>query len=359
MPITQDNRVPLGNLSLNNANYAKKDEFYTQLVDIEEELKHYTDFFADKVVFCNCDDPFESNFFRYFVEHFNILGLKKLIATCYSESNLAHAQGQVKTPYKAIITSVPTSFKPGCDIERSSRILFGYEGNTLQQLAGDGDFRSDECVELLGEADVVVTNPPFSLFREYIAQLVAHNKKFIVIGNINAVTYKEIIPLILDGKLWLGPSIHSGDRKFFVPDNYPLDAGNCGTDADGRRYICVKGVRWFTNVDYGGRHLEIDLAGQYVKDQYPKYDNYDAIEVKNVASIPGDYDGLMGVPITFLDKYSPDQFEVISLANGNSRTTMPKEVLERVGYVATLGDKGGVCLINGQRKYARWIIQRR
>jgi len=314
-----------GNRDLNQAARAKKDEFYTQLTDIEKELRHYKDFFKGKTVFCNCDDPYESNFFKYFAMSFNHLGLKKLMATCYQTSPIVYTQlnlfgeDQVITeaprkPYKVEITEVSDENGDGrvdlADVES----LMQNKKNTLTLLEGDGDFRSEECIELLKQADVVVTNPPFSLFREYVAQLMAYQKKFLIIGNVNAVTYKEIFPLIMQNKLWLGASIHSGDREFRVPDSYPLRAAGYRVDENGAKYIRVKGVRWFTNLDYEQRHEDLILFRNYTPEAYPKYDNYDAIEVSKTADIPCDYDGAMGVPITFLDKYCPDQFEIIGMA---------------------------------------------
>lgn len=236
-----------GNKNLNDAIKAKKDEFYTQLSDIEKKLKYYKDAFNGKVVLCNCDDPRVSNFFHYFAYNFERLGLKKL--------------------------------------------------------KGNGDFRSEECVALLKQADIVVTNPPFSLFREYVAQLIQYQKKFVIMGKITSVSMKEIFPLIKNNKVWLGASIHSDDRKFFVPDDYELYASGCGIDENGKRYIRVKGIRWFTNLDNKDRHEEMILYKKYNEEDYPKYVNYDAIEVGKTADIPCDYYGEMGVPITFLDKY--------------------------------------------------------
>lgn len=316
-----------GNRDLNQAARAKKDEFYTQLTDIEKELRHYKDFFKGKTVFCNCDDPYESNFFKYFAMSFNHLGLKKLMATCYQTSPIVYtqlnlfgedkaiaAEKSARKPYKVEITEVSDENGDGrvdlADVES----LMQNKKNTLTLLEGDGDFRSEECIELLKQADVVVTNPPFSLFREYVAQLMAYQKKFLIIGNVNAVTYKEIFPLIMQNKLWLGASIHSGDREFRVPDSYPLRAAGYRVDENGAKYIRVKGVRWFTNLDYEQRHEDLILFRNYTPEAYPKYDNYDAIEVSKTADIPCDYDGAMGVPITFLDKYCPDQFEIIGMA---------------------------------------------
>ncbi len=311
-----------------NAKRAKMDEFYTQLPDIEAEMRHYKDHFKGKTVFCNCDDPYESNFFRYFALNFNFLGLKKLIATCYAGSPIAGQQLLISDveglkprvtkpglPHKIEITEVSgTDPDGGLSLVDVACLIKGGK-NTLMLLDGDGDFRSPECIELLKEADIVVTNPPFSLFREYIAQLVEHEKKFIIIGNVNAVTYKEFFKLLQDNKVWFGQSIHSGDREFRVPDHYPLQAAGFRVDENGVKYIRVKGVRWFTNLDFKDRHEDITLYKQYSPEEYPRYVNYDAIEVSRTADIPYDYDGEMGVPITFLDKYNPEQFEII----GSSR----------------------------------------
>ena len=312
-----------GNVNLSAAKTAKKDEFYTQLTDIEKEMRYYRKHFKDKTVFCNCDDPFESNFFKYFVLNFNRLGLKKLIATCYTGSPIANKQLSIfdilgeseetqNKPYKAVVTTVYDKTGDGGVDMLDVAELFKSGENELTELEGDGDFRSPECLELLDEADIVVTNPPFSLFREYVGVLVAHQKKFIIIGNVNAVKYRETFPLIMSNELWLGASIHSGDRAFFVPDDYPLDAAGCGIDeATGRKYIRVKGVRWFTNLDIKQRHEDLILVKRYDPDYYRRFDNYDAIIVDSVADIPCDYSDVMGVPITFLDKYNPGQFEII------------------------------------------------
>ena len=312
-----------GNKNLNSAKTARKDEFYTQLTDIEKEMRYYRKHFKDKTVLCNCDDPFESNFFKYFVLNFNRLGLKKLIATCYTGSPIANKQLSIfdilgeseetqNKPYKAVVTTVYDKTGDGGVDMLDVAELFKSGENELTELEGDGDFRSPECLELLDEADIVVTNPPFSLFREYVGVLVAHQKKFIIIGNVNAVKYRETFPLIMSNELWLGASIHSGDRAFFVPDDYPLDAAGCGIDeATGRKYIRVKGVRWFTNLDIKQRHEDLILVKRYDPDYYRRFDNYDAIIVDSVADIPCDYSDVMGVPITFLDKYNPGQFDII------------------------------------------------
>ena len=321
-----------GNKDLRNANREKKDEFYTQLEDIELELKHYRKEFKDKVIFCNCDDPYESNFFKYFAMNFNTFGLKKLIATCYATSPIVNTQLSLfdiietpptetednKRPYKIEITEVLDYNEDGAVDLADVEFLLRSKKNTLTLLNGNGDFRSEECVELLKQADIVITNPPFSLFREYVAQLIEYDKKFIIIGNINALTYREIFALFKKNKMWLGYSIHSGDREFRVPNDYPLNASGYRVDSEGNKYIRVKGVRWYTNIDYEERHQDLLLYKPYLEEEYPKYYNFDAINVDKTVEIPCDYDGIMGVPITFIDKYNPDQFEIIGLGISNS-----------------------------------------
>ena len=361
----------MANKNLNAAKTAKKDEFYTQMGDIERELQHYWPHFRDKVVLCNCDDPYASNFFKYFALNFNQLGLKKLICTCFDGSpvqgmelqlpfewepevdELAQAAepaslygGQRKSAYKVEISEVKDMNGDGAVDLSDVQYLLKNDKNAISLLKQHGDFRSQECIELLKEADIVVTNPPFSLFREYIAQLVKYEKKFLIIGNVNAITYKEVFPLIKNNKLWLGPSITSGDRKFNVPDNYPLNAAGCGIDPDGRKYIRVKGVRWFTNLDHNKRHEELDLVNRYSQEEYPTYDNYDAIEVGRTSDIPCDYPRTMGVPITFLDKYNPEQFEIIGMMSGAK------------GEFLTNGNDGRAKFyVNGKGVYARILIR--
>ena len=297
--------MPSGNKDLHKAANAKKDEFYTQLSVIEDELKYYKDQFKGKIVYCNCDDPRFSNFFHYFSYNFEKLGLKKLISSCYKNQNMdLFSQSDSE---QAIYLEY--------DGDKNNNRVPDIEEIGTEFFIGDGDFRSKESIELLKQADIVVTNPPFSLFREYIDQLSKYEKKFLIIGNINAVTYKETFKLIKNNELWLGASIHSGDREFGVPDDYPLNAAGCRVDENGRKFIRVKGVRWFTNLDYKERHEDLILYKRYAPEEYPKYENYDAIEVSKTAEIPYDYDGEMGVPITFLDKYNPDQFKIIGLAN--------------------------------------------
>ena len=288
----------MANKNLNKAKEAKKDEFYTQLEDINNEMRHYREHFRGKTVLCNCDDPRVSNFFTYFAYNFEYLGLKKLITTCYKNQDMDLFSTNKSEQAVYLIYEGDKNGNRIPDVEEIG----------VQPLKGDGDFRSAECVELLKEADIVVTNPPFSLFREFVAQLMAYDKKFLIIGNVNALSYKEIFPLIQSNRMWFGASIHSGDRKFWVPDDYELNAAGCGIDETGR-----KGVRWFTNLDYKERHEDLILYKLYAPEEYPRYVNYDAIEVSRTEYIPCDYDGVMGVPITFIDKYNPDQFEIIGI----------------------------------------------
>ncbi len=351
-----------GNATLNNAFIVKKDEFYTQYEDVVVEMMKHRSHLKGKTILCNCDDPFESAFFRFFILHFDDLELSGLISTCYSESSLAGKEYPLSggtSAYKAIVKEVPSDNLERPDGSLDLESLFAIPSNSLVHLSGNGDFRSKECEALLQQADIIVTNPPFSLFREYISLLMLHKKKFIILGNMNASTCKEIFPLFRDNKIWYGDSIKSGDRKFHVPDNYPLNASNCGIDDTGRRFIRVKGVRWFTNLDTTRRHEHLVLTKKYNSNDYPKYENYDAIEVNRTQNIPLDYDGLMGVPITFLDKYNPDQFNIIMLANGNARSNVPSDVLSKVKYLQHSEDRGGVGIIDGQRVYARILIQRK
>ncbi|GMO51935.1 MAG: hypothetical protein Pg6C_17050 [Treponemataceae bacterium] len=326
----------MANKDFNNAKKAKKDEFYTQLIDIEREMNNYKPHFRGKTILCNCDDPRVSKFFYYFYASFHTLGLKRLIATCYKNLNPdLFSQNLDEKAVYCIYDGTDRADDKYTDYDTFIK------QNEWGVLKGDGDFRSAECIELLKQADIVCTNPPFSLFREYVAQLIEYEKKFIIIGNVNAVTYKEIFALFKENKIWLGQSIHSGDREFGVPENYPLEAAGFRVAENGEKYIRVKGVRWFTNLDYKDLHEDIKLYMQYNEKEFPKYDNYDAIEVSETKEIPYDYDGVMGVPITFLDKYNPDQFEIIGLT----------------GVDITL--EKGRPYINGKRMYARILIKRR
>ena len=313
------------NNNLHTAKATKNDEFYTQLEDIENELKYYKDYFKGKVVYCNCDgflNKEKSNFFMYFSLNYEFLGLKGLICTKYNPNG----KGK-KYEYYGDLN--------GNNYPDEEEVF-------TSELEGDGDFRSEECIGLLKKCDIVCTNPPFSLFRQYVAQLFEYNKDFLIIGNVNAISYKEVFPLIKENKMWLGVSITSGDRKFVVPDNYPLNAAGCGIDENGKKYIRVKGVRWFTNLDHKKRHEELLLYKKYNEEEYPKYDNYDAIEVGKTKDIPMDYNGIMGVPITFLDKYCPTQFEIV----GQMMTTKVTEF--NFGYP----------YIDGKKKFARVLIKR-
>ena len=295
------------NNNFKKAKSNKKNEFYTQLVDIENELKHYKDHLTGKTILCNCDDPRVSNFFHYFSYNFEFLGLKKLIATCYKnqDMNLFSENKNERAIYLEYTGGI-----------RESNIPLA-EDIGIKYLHGDGDFRSAECIELLKEADIVVTNPPFSLFREYVSQLVEYNKKFLIIGNQNAVTYKETFKLIKENKLWLGVSIHSGDREFMVPQDYPLMESGNRIDEFGNKYIRVKGISWFTNIEHQKRKEELVLYKKYNPEEYPHYDNYDAINVDKTKDIPCDFAGAMGVPITFLHKFNPEQFEILGQGQGN------------------------------------------
>lgn len=288
------------NNTLQSAISARKDEFYTQLADIENELRHYKEHFRNKTVLCNCDDPRISNFFKYFALNFEILGLKKLICTCYKNQD-----ADIFSPH---------------DSERAVYIIYEGDrnGNRMPDpeemevlpLNGDGDFRSAECVELLKQADIVCTNPPFSLFREYVAQLIKYEKKFLIIGNQNAIKYKEIFPLVMKDQLWIGYGFNRNCAHFIT--NYE----DVATDTDHRQgMIRVSGVTWYTNLEIQKRHEEIILYKTYSPNDYPKYDNFDAINVDKTSDIPVDYDGIIGVPITFMYKYCPEQFEIVGVLN--------------------------------------------
>lgn len=343
-----------GNSNLHMSRADKTDEFYTNLSLIENELKHYKGFIKGKVVLCNCDDPFESNFFKYFAMHFNSLGLKKLIATCYATSPIVYTElnlfgdeivmrKKVKTkkPYKIEITEVTDENADGrIDLVDVEYLLRNHK-NVLTSLQGDGDFRSPECLELLKQADVVVTNPPFSLFREYVAQLMEYKKSFIIIGNQNATGYKEIFPLIRDNIVWLG--YNNGHFWFKVPETYEEKKTDFKIDENGQKWRRMGNICWFTNVDIEKRHEDITLFRTYSPDVYPKYDNYDAINVDITLDIPVDYYGVMGVPITFMQYYNPDQFEIV----GDSRYHDGKDFSDDINF------------INGKGLYRRILIRRK
>ena len=309
------------NNNLTIAKKAKNDEFYTQLTDIEKEMYHYKDFFKGKVVYCNCDDARESNFFKYFSINFEFLGLKKLITTGYKENG------------KGVVLIYEGDKNGNRKVDNDEIIV--------NELNGNGDFRSDECIEFLKESDVVVTNPPFSLFREYVAQLMEYNKKFIIIGNGNAVTYKEIFPHLKNNKLWIGASKGIGGKfSFIVPNDYD---NKFVYEENGVRLGQVNSACWFTNIEHKKRNEELILYKKYSNEDYPKYDNYNAIEVSKTCEIPMDYDGVMGVPITFLDKYCPTQFEILGIANN----------------VRWIGDFPCLTIIKGEKVYNRILIRRK
>lgn len=328
----------MGNITLTNAKKLKNDEFYTQYQDIQKEVEAYLEYnpdtFRNKVVYCNCDDPYESNFFRYFVLNFRKLGLKKLITTSYSPSPIANTQlnlfhtnnmshkSQKKSAIKFVIQEVGDIDEDGeFNLKDVAKQLKENKHNEWSPLDSNGDFRSKECIELLKESDIIVTNPPFSLFREYVKQLFAHNKKFLIIGSMNAITYKEIFPLIRDNKMWLGNGFSGGNAYFYTPNVREFASGVYDPKT---RLVKFRNVHWFTNLDHGKRHkplplmtmadnLKFNKKVQKNPNSYKKYDNYDAIEVPYTDAIPSDYDGVMGVPISFLDRYNPDQFEILGL----------------------------------------------
>ena len=339
------------NRSVDRAKKEKEDEYYTQVSDSEKELHHYKQHFNGKTILCNCDDPFESNFFKYFVLNFNRLGLKKLIATCYTDSPIANKQlllfdvlgntGKNKNkPYKAIVTTVYDKTGDGGVDMLDVAELFKSHENILTELSGDGDFRSDECLALMDEADIVVTNPPFSLFREYVATLIEHQKHFIIIGPRNAITYKETFPLLMNNMMWVGYGFAHGDAYFNIP------AENARDFADGvynpeNGLVHFRNCTWFTNLDIKKRSEEMILVARYNPLEYPTYDNYNAINVDKIAAIPCDYAGVMGVPITFMDNYNPNQFEILNLSRYLTDSQgMSKEFVDT--YYAQ-GNKGQIC----------------
>lgn len=313
------------NNNLHNAKKAKNDEFYTRLEDIEKEMCHYREHFRGKVIYCNCDDPKESNFFKFFSLQFEFLGLKKLISTGYKENG--HG-----------VAYIYEGDKNGNNLPDDSEIQ-------TYELQGNGDFRSEECIEFLKEADVVVTNPPFSLFREVVAQLVEYNKKFLLLGNNNAITYKEIFPLIMSNKMWLGYS-NNKTMEFVLSDSYE----KWDRIENGKKIGKVPAISWFTNLEHDHRNRPLDLTQRYDPRYYPKYDNYDAIEVSKVMDIPRDYDGVMGVPITFLDKYCPKQFRIVDARN--------IALNEKQRNKSTMLIKDADSAINGKATYARICIKR-
>ncbi|MBQ6078867.1 MAG: adenine-specific methyltransferase EcoRI family protein [Muribaculaceae bacterium] len=335
----------MANESLSKAKEAKNDEFYTQYHDIEKEISAYLEYnpdvFRDKTVLLPCDDPEWSNFTKYFAQNFETFGLKRLISTSYAPESKRYKFGYVPTLFETEAPHFDADkskthgkiFVLDHDVTGDGRI--DVEDLQWQYLEGDGDFRSQEICNLRDQADFIITNPPFSLFREFLAWIIEANKQFVIIGNMNAVTYKEVFPLIKDNKMWYGCSISSGDREFGVPEEYPLTAAGWRIDENGKKYIRVKGVRWFTNLDHGRRHQQLALMTMADnlkfsrhkeirgKESYEHYDNYDAIEVPFTDAIPSDYEGAMGVPISFLDKYCPEQFEILGLTQFGCHDDFP------------------------------------
>lgn len=362
-----DTQKKSSNSNLHKANKAKKDEFYTQLVDIEKELKHYKEQFKNKVVYCNCDDPFESNFFKYFASNFNALGLKRLIATSYKPSPIANTQislfgdnitlepvkGRPKiNANKLIINEVSDLDGDGAfDLRDIAEQLKRNKNNEWSPMEGDGDFRSEESIELLKQSDIVVTNPPFSLFREYVAQLVEYNKKFLILGDQNAITYKETFKLIKENKLWLGYD-NGGTKWFQVPMDYDIDTETRKKIENGVQYFSMGRIVWFTNLDTIKRNQEMTLYKKYAPQEHLFYSNYEAINVDKVSDIPMDYEGVMGVPITFLDKYNPNQFEIIGQTHSGD-VSLEVEVLRKNPERRHRGIVEG----EDKEKYARILIK--
>lgn len=329
------------NTNLHSAKTAKNDEFYTQLSDIEKEMAHYKDFFKGKIVYCNCDDARESNFFKFFSNNFESLGLKKLITTGYKENGKG-----VKLVYEG---------------DKNGNFMVDDAEVIVTELEGNGDFRSEECIELLKECDVVVTNPPFSLFREYVAQLMKYGKKFLIIGNMNAITYKEIFPYIKNNELWLGAT-GIKDMSFKVPSTYGARETRFWIDEKGQHWRSLGNGCWFTNIEHSRRNTELDLYRRYSSEEYPKYDNYNAIEVSKVSEIPMDYDGVIGVPITFLDKYCPTQFEIMGFFNNYKPETADVENGQIYGDAVKIASTKSLFrgpVVNGKATYFRILIRRK
>jgi hypothetical protein len=350
------------NTNLHKAHRAKKDEFYTQLTDIEKELKYYKKQLKDKVVYCNADDPFESNFFKYFASNFNKLGLKKLIATSYAGSPVVGGQlslfnveglktAKRKEPMKIEINEVKDLDNDGAVSMADVEWLLKHDKNVATPLKGDGDFRSEESIKILEESDIVVTNPPFSLFREYVAQLIEYNKKFLILGDQNAITYKEIFKLIKENKLWLGYD-NGGTKWFQVPNDYDITTESRKKIENGVKYFSMGRILWYTNLDTTKRHEDMILYKKYTEEEYPNYSNYNAIEVPKVADIPMDYDGVMGVPITFVDKYNPDQFEIIGQTHSGDTSPEVEALRKDPDH-----RHGGIVSGEKKEKYARILIK--
>lgn len=362
----------MANEKLSEAKKAKKDEFYTQYADIEKEMRAYLDFdpdvFRNKTILLPCDDPEWSNFTKYFAQNFELFGLKKLISTSYAVESKNYKGFYQPSLFETSSpqfdwnkTNVNGKIFTLTKDETGDRVI-NVDDLQWDYLVGDGDFRSQEVKILRDEADIIITNPPFSQFREFLKWIMTSGKKFSIIGNMNAVTYKEVFPLILENKVWLGPSISSGDREFQVPDDYPLQAAGWRIDNEGNKFLRIKGVRWFTNLDHGRRHKPLPLMTMAdnlkfskhkeltEKGQYDHYDNYNAIEVPYTDAIPSDYDGVMGVPISFLDKYNPEQFEIVG---GTANGQVPHQL--KIGRFKTYNNP----IANGIKIYQRILIRHR
>lgn len=364
--------------NLTNAKLAKNDEFYTQYHDIEKEINAYLDYnpkvFRGKTVLLPCDDPEWSNFTKFFAQNFERLGLKKLISTSYATDSKKYKSGYQPTLFE---TSSPMFDKKKTTIHgkiftlnRSKSSGGKIDVNDLKwdYLKGDGDFRSEEVKKLRDEADIIITNPPFSIFRQFLGWIVEADNQFLVIGNMNAITYNEVFPLVKENKLWLGVTNFNTGMYFQVPNDFVYaDTYKFEREQNGVKVNRVPGVCWFTNLDHGRRHKPLKLMSMAEnlrfnkkfkgKDSYEHYENYDAIEVPFSDAIPSDYKGVMGVPISFLDKYSPEQFHIIWAATGNMRSSAPKEVLKRLNYRHHSDDKGGCTIVNGSRTYHRILIE--
>ncbi|MBS4060328.1 MAG: adenine-specific methyltransferase EcoRI family protein [Bacteroidetes bacterium] len=384
----------MANSNLTEAQRAKNDEFYTQYADIEKEISAYLEFnpdvFRGKTLLLPCDDPEWSNFTKYFAQNFERFGLKKLVSTSYAVESKKYKSGyqptlfETRAPYYDDVKTVKNGKIFTLTHDRTGDRKVDVDDLEWQYLEGDGDFRSAEIKKMRDEADVIITNPPFSLFREFLAWILEAGKQFVIIGNMNAITYKEVFPLLKENKVWLGPSISSGDREFQVPDSYPINAAGWRIDENGTKFLRIKGVRWFTNLDHGRRHQPLPLMTmadnlKYSKHKeikgkqsYDRYDNYDAIEVPFTDSIPSDYEGVMGVPISFLDKYSPDQFEIVGRCENEDLYHLKTKVYTsaecRQAYFDKFGEKGtydmnsnGVLLVDGlfEKTYQRVFIKHR
>ena len=368
------------NNNLREAKAAKNDEFYTQYRDIEHEINAYLEYdpdvFRGKTILCPCDDPEWSKFTLYFAQRFEYLGLKKLISTSYAQD-----AKKLEYPYSPSLFETENEHYEESKTQTHGKIFvldgdrnkdghIDYQDIDYTYLEGTGDFRSEEVTKLRDEADIIVTNPPFSLFREFVSWIMEADKQFLIIGNMNAITYKEIFPLLKENKIWFGSTIHSGDREFRVPPTYEMNAAGQRIDENGNKFIRVKGVRWFTNMEHGRRHEPMMLM-TYEDNQcfskhkvlreegYKKYDNYAALNVDFTDAIPEDYDGVMGVPISFMDRYCPEQFEILWIACGNTYANAPKEILEELKFDPTMKYGGGLGtgIINGKAVYSRILIR--